>query len=188
LWRAVDWEPMEISAVAMPADPGAHIRGADAANGTTRTETLTPCLLTRADAPALSPNQTRTTMPDTQIPETDAPAETRAALATPSADPTPDAIRNEANRAAAEVLALCERHALGAGFAADLIRRGLSLDAARAAILDKLAEADTPVARGSEPVAATARGTGVADAAYREAMSEALLHRHNPSRTGPPRP
>ena len=33
-----------------------------------------------------------------------------------------------------------ERHALGAGFAADLIRRGLSLDAARAAILDKLAE------------------------------------------------
>lgn len=29
LWRAVDWEPMEISAVPIPADPGAHIRGAD---------------------------------------------------------------------------------------------------------------------------------------------------------------
>jgi hypothetical protein len=80
------------------------------------------------------------------------------------------------------VLALCERHALGAGFAADLIRRGLSHDPARAAILDKLAEADAPVARGSEPVAATARGTGAADAAYRDAMSEALLHRHNPGR------
>lgn len=182
LWCAVDWEPMEISAVAMPADPGAHIRGADGATGNARTETLTPCLLTRADAPALSPNQTRTTMPDTQIPETDAPAETRAAPATPSADPNPDAIRTEANRSAAEVLALCERHALGAGFAADLIRRGLSLDAARAAILDKLAEADAPAARGSEPVAATARGTGAADAAYRDAMSEALLHRHNPGR------
>ncbi|THD81055.1 peptidase U35 [Aliigemmobacter aestuarii] len=178
LWRAVDWEPMEISAVAMPADPGAHIRGADP-----RPETLTPCLLTRADAPALSPNQTRTTMPETQIPETDAPAETRAAPITPpAAEPSPDAIRTEANRSAAEVLALCERHALGAGFAADLIRRGLSLDAARAAILDKLAEADAPAARGSEPVAATARGTGAADAAYREAMSEALLHRHNPGR------
>lgn len=184
LWRAVDWEPMEISAVAMPADPGAHIRGADAATGYARTETLTPCLLTRADAPAPSPNQTRTTMPETQIPETDTPAETRAAPVTrPAAEPSPDAIRTEANRAAAEVLALCERHALGAGFAADLIRRGLSLDAARAAILDKLAEADAPAARGSEPVAATARGTGAADAAYRDAMSEALLHRHNPGRT-----
>jgi hypothetical protein len=176
LWRAVDWEPMEISAVAMPADPGAHIRSADGATGTARTETLTPCLLTRADAPAPSPNQTRTTMPETQIPETDAPVTPAAA------DPSPDAIRTEANRAAAEVLALCERHALGAGFAADMIRRGLSLDAARAAILDKLAEADAPAARGSEPVAATARGTGAADAAYRDAMSEALLHRHNPGR------
>lgn len=178
LWRAVDWEPMEISAVAMPADPGAHIRSADP-----HPETLTPCLLTRADAPAPSPNPTRTTMPETQTPEIDTAAETRAAPITPpAADPSPDAIRTEANRSAAEVLALCERHALGAGFAADLIRRGLSLDAARAAILDKLAEADAPAARGSEPVAATARGTGAADAAYRDAMSEALLHRHNPGR------
>lgn len=178
LWRAVDWEPMEISAVAMPADPGAHIRSADP-----RPETLNPCLLTRADVPAPSPNQTRTTMPETQTPEAEATVETRAAPITPPAtDPSPDAIRTEANRAAAEVLALCERHALGAGFAADLIRRGLSLDAARAAILDKLAEADAPAARGSEPVAATARSTGAADAAYRDAMSEALLHRHNPGR------
>ncbi|MEH7829871.1 prohead protease/major capsid protein fusion protein [Gemmobacter denitrificans] len=178
LWRAVDWEPMEISAVAMPADPGAHIRSTDP-----RPETLTPCLLTRADAPALSANQTRTTMPETQTPEAEAAVETRAApIAPPAAAPSPDAIRTEANRSAAEVLALCERHALGAGFAADLIRRGLSLDAARAAILDKLAEADAPAARGSEPVAATARGTGAADAAYRDAMSEALLHRHNPGR------
>ncbi len=178
LWRAVDWEPMEISAVAMPADPGAHIRGADP-----RPEALTPYLLTRADAPAPSPNQSRTTMPETQTPEAEAAVETRAAPITqPAADPSPDAIRTEANRSAAEVLALCERHALGAGFAADLIRRGLSLDAARAAILDKLVEADAPAARGSEPVAATARGTGAGDAAYRDAMSEALLHRHNPGR------
>jgi hypothetical protein len=178
LWRAVDWEPMEISAVAMPADPGAHIRSTDP-----RPETLTPCLLTRADAPAPPPNPTRTTMPETQTPEIDTAAETRAApIAPPAVDLSPDTIRTEANRAAAEMLALCERHALGAGFAADLIRRGLSLDAARAAILDKLAEADAPAARGSEPVAATARGTGAIDAAYRDAMSEALLHRHNPGR------
>lgn len=124
-------------------------------------------------------------MPETQTPEPEAAVETRAAPpspAAPAADPSPDAIRTEANRSAADVLALCERHALGAGFAADLIRRGLSLDAARAAILDKLAEADAPATRGSEPAAATARGTGAADGAYRDAMSEALLHRHNPGR------
>jgi HK97 family phage prohead protease len=141
LWRAVDWKPMEISAVAMPANPGKHIRSTDP-----RPETLTPCLLTRADAPAPSPNQTRTTMPEAQTPEAEAAVETRAAPITPPADPSPDTIRTEANRVAAEVLALCERHALGAGVVADLIRRGLSLDAARAAILDKLAEADAPAA------------------------------------------
>lgn len=32
LWRAVDWEPMEISAVAMPADPGAHAVSTKALN------------------------------------------------------------------------------------------------------------------------------------------------------------
>jgi len=28
VWRVVDWEPIEISAVPVPADPGAHIRAA----------------------------------------------------------------------------------------------------------------------------------------------------------------
>lgn len=60
----------------MPADLGAHIRSTDP-----RPETLNPCLLTRADAPTLSPNQTRTILPETQIPEADTPPETRAALA-----------------------------------------------------------------------------------------------------------
>lgn len=30
VWRVVDWEPLEVSAVPVPADPGAHIRSAGA--------------------------------------------------------------------------------------------------------------------------------------------------------------
>lgn len=33
LWRVVDWEPLEISAVPIPADPGAQMRSADADAG-----------------------------------------------------------------------------------------------------------------------------------------------------------
>ncbi|MFN7596181.1 MAG: HK97 family phage prohead protease, partial [Cereibacter sp.] len=51
LWRAVDWEPMEVSAVAMPADPGAHIRAAGAGTNPAGAA-LAPCTLTRSDTPA----------------------------------------------------------------------------------------------------------------------------------------
>ncbi len=35
VWRVVDWEPIEISAVPVPADPGAQVRGAKTENGAT---------------------------------------------------------------------------------------------------------------------------------------------------------
>jgi hypothetical protein len=43
LWRAVDWEPLEISAVAIGADPGARVR-----SDTGATHSLNTCTLTRA--------------------------------------------------------------------------------------------------------------------------------------------
>jgi hypothetical protein len=85
----------------------------------------------------------------------------------------------EAQRTAAEILRICERHGLGAGFAADLIGRGVSLDQARAAVLDRLAEQDLAGARRSEAVPAAARSDGAADG-YRDAVAEALLHRSAP--------
>jgi phage head maturation protease len=46
VWRVTDWEPVEISAVPVPADPGAQIRSAvDPAKG----DALHPCLVTRAE-------------------------------------------------------------------------------------------------------------------------------------------
>jgi phage head maturation protease len=42
LWRVVDWEPLEISAVPIPADPGAQVRSA-------RDREIHPCTVTWAD-------------------------------------------------------------------------------------------------------------------------------------------
>ncbi len=46
--RVTDWEPIEISAVPIPADPGAQVRAAPAAD-----ETLYDCVVTRAEPAAM---------------------------------------------------------------------------------------------------------------------------------------
>lgn len=177
-WRAVDWEPLEISAVPMPADPGAHIRA-----GESRPDALDRCLLVRVEAPTAGPadHQRTVTMQDQTAGSTTEP-ETRSAPP-PSSPPAVDVdtARAEANRSAAEILRICERHDLPQGFAADLIGRGVTLDQARAAVLDRLAQEDMVGARTAEPAPAAPRSTGSAEAAYRDAMTEALLHRHAPS-------
>ena len=181
LWRAVDWEPLEISAVPIGADPGAQVRSGDQA------EARTPCILTRREnAPKKSEITKGNEMPeskkaggDTTGTRSEAPeVQTPAPETPPTADP--DTIRTEERRRASEIMTLCRRHDLD-GLAVDLIGRGVSLDAARAEILDKIADADPLQGRVHEPAPATARGNGDADTAYRDAVAEALLHRHNPA-------
>jgi hypothetical protein len=174
LWRAVDWEPLEISAVAIGADPGARVR-----SDSTRSATMNTCTLTRHATPTLEAQ-----MPDDTQPAP-APAPVTRAIDPPVIAPTPaapnaDAIRAEAQRAAADILTLCQRHGLDNTFAADLIGRGVSLDAARGAVLDKLAEGDIVGTRTGATVPAAARDTGAAEIAYRDAVTDALLHRHSP--------
>lgn len=177
-WRAVDWEPLEISAVPMPADPGAHIRA-----GESRPDALDRCLLVRVEALTAGPAgyQRKVTMSEENTGSTIEP-ESRSAH--PSSSPPAvdvDTARAEANRSAAEILRICERHDLPQGFAADLIGRGVTLDQARAAVLDRLAQDDAVGARTAEPAPAAPRSSGFSDALYRDAMTEALLHRHAPS-------
>lgn len=109
-------------------------------------------------------------------------AQTRASEATPApaAAPAPvidaAAIRAEERARAAEIGTICARHGLEDAFRDQLIRDGVSMDQARTLILDRLVETD-PVQRTVEPAPAQARGTGERDAQYRDAMSNALLHR-----------
>ncbi len=49
LWRVVDWEPFEISAVPIPADPGAQFRSEDGADQREAPAGAFPCLLVEPD-------------------------------------------------------------------------------------------------------------------------------------------
>ncbi len=196
LWRAVDWEPLEISAVPIGADPGAQVRGGD-----TLETASNACVLARQvdlsgarptehtkitkgkDMPK-SKNATGSETTDTvrnEDADQSRTSETTAQTPAPEtrSTPNPDAIRTEERQRAAEIMTLCRRHDLD-GLAADLIGRGVTLDAARTEILDKIADADPLKGRVHEPGPASARDTGNADSAYRDAVAQALLHRHNP--------
>ncbi|MBN9568986.1 MAG: HK97 family phage prohead protease [Alphaproteobacteria bacterium] len=191
IWRAVDWEPLEISAVPIPADPEAQVR-----SGNAQTSALAPCVLVRQDvtaAPAahsegeetMSRNNQQAAAGETERRETVETVETRAAApapAAPAAVETPgvdaEAVRAEERSRVTTITTLCARHGLDDEFRDDLVARGVSLENARAAILDKIADADPLQGRASEPAPAQARDER-AGVQYREAMANALLHRSN---------
>lgn len=192
LWRAVDWEPLEISAVPIGADSGAQVRSGDAQG-----ETQNPCILTRQSGTSNEPIEITkgNNMPKSkkatggdaaETRQDEAEVQTHAGVSTTQtpapvsrSKPDPDTIRTEERQRAAEILTLCRRHDLD-GLAADLIGRGVTLNTARSEILDKIADADPLQGRVHEPAPASARGNGDADTAYRDAVAQALLHRHNP--------
>lgn len=197
LWRAVDWEPLELSAVPIGADPGAHVRAADPGPGAPH---LNPCVVTRrTDTPpsqaptkgghAMAEKSKKTADGDTErreaedqettdVAAADAGEERAQAPAAAAAAPDADAIRAEERRRVADISALCRRHGLDGAFADDLVTRGVTLDAARTAVLDRLAAEDEGSGRVAEP--ARARDTGARDAAYRDAVTAALMHRYRP--------
>ncbi len=129
VYRAVDWEPYELSLVGMPADAGAGVRAEVGAASM-------PCEF-------VSRNEERE-MPETaaeQAPQNPAPV-----AAPPQSE--------DATRAAVEAATKAERDRvtgirtavraarLGHELADEMIRSGMSLDGARAAVLDKLATSD----------------------------------------------
>lgn len=145
LYRAIDWQPYEISFVTVPADANASTRERPAGG--------TPCeFITRAPAHPVpfngESNMNTTPQPGAQ---NTAPTDvTRSGTApTPAAAPVADdaAARaaQEAATRAADITELCERHGVS-NLAAGLIRSGNSVDQARAAVLDELARDDA--ARG----------------------------------------
>lgn len=164
-WRAVDWEPFEVSAVAMPADAGAHIRSG-AAPAQVQTH---QCVLVRTTATAAPAAHSRGTEMDPEL--------NPAGGVTTPAPSAADAVAAERQRGR-DLSDLCQRHGMDREFETDLISRGVTVDAARTAILERLA-AQNP-ARVSAP--AQARDAGTTEIAYRDAMSLALQHRHDPAR------
>lgn len=218
-WLATDWEPMEISAVAIPADADAQVRSEQ----NEQTPRLNHCVLHRAHDPAAAAAEPKgTTMSGknnaaagktedrnddqvqtgTETPTNDAQAAatdegTRAG--TPGTPAATTVVNNgtegeEQRSTAAEVQAalaeerkrsseinrLCRHHGLGDEFAADLVDRGVPLDEARSAVLDKLEESDPMNGRSYEPARANNRGEEQREVQYRDALTTALQHRHQP--------
>lgn len=191
LWRAVDWEPMEISVVAIGADSGAQFRSDQEQKGATF-----PCIVRRSDAP---PETARAAM-EQVMPKNiadEVAQEQRGATppattppGAPSTPPAPeqraaapvnaDEIRSQERNRISQITTLCARHGVAQSVADLLITDGSSLDAARSAILDALAGESDQNGRRSEPIAATARGTDQRAMQYREAMTTAIMHKLDP--------
>jgi ribosomal protein S25 len=174
LWRAVDWTPFEISAVPIGADPAAGFRS---------DEPLHPCVVHRADAPSKekaamddavtdkTETQTRQAAPEPQDRASSAPvidAETIAARA-----------RDTERERVGTIYDLAGRLHLERSFADDLVKRGVTLDAARSEILDKVAT-DAEKTRVSPQVSIPLGGRDER-VTRRDAVSNALLHRYSPT-------
>ena len=191
LWRAVDWEPMEISVVAIGADSGAQFRSDQEQKGATF-----PCIVRRSDA---SPETARAAMEQVMPPNIANEVAQEQRGATPPATTPPvaaatppapeqrgaapvnaDEIRSQERSRISQITTLCARHGVAQSVADNLIADGASLDAARSAILDALAGESDQNGRRSEPIAATARGTDQRAMQYREAMTTAIMHKLDP--------
>ena len=180
LYRAVDWEPAELSFVPIPADATAATR--------THPEHGAPCLFVPA-APAAATRAAAQPAPPTtpsRTPAMDAQLDA-GSNATPSAMTEPQtpalderAAPAQAAAVAADITELCVRHQLPQ-LAAGLIRTSATLDQARAAVLGELATRDA-ASGGHRNVA---RVDTVRDelSTRMAGIEQAILHRIAPKTT-----
>lgn len=171
-YRAVDWEPLELSVVPIPFDDGATIRSAGGAANYT--------------------GQRFNTLFETR--EAEAPADQPAAVANPNEE---NEMTEEEKRAAEELIrregaeaerkrgttirSMAKKVGLDDAFADELVGRDISIAEASTAIIDKVAErqaGNQPDSRNTQPTVSATVDAGVL-AAKREAMQNALLHRCN---------
>jgi len=143
LYRAVSWQPFEISFVTVPADADASTRSQPASGVHCEFTTRAPAQMSvpplqeepMSTTPAGAPNPAPTDASRSAAPAAPAPAATGAPTTNPPA-------ADDAASRAAEITEMCVRHNV-VQLAAGLIRGGNSIDQARQAVLDELARADT---------------------------------------------
>lgn len=178
IYRAIDWEPKEISLVPIGADAGAGVRSEEG-------QQKFPCEIVEL------PAEPATTRKDTSM----TPEELAAKQAAEKKQKE-DQERKEAETNAAEaavtaertrvrgITELCTRHKMTREFEAELIgteqKAGVSLDVARERILAKLAETTekTEIRSGAGDIETISDET----VNRRAAMVNALLHRAEPGR------
>ena len=173
-YRAVDWEPMELSLVPVGFDDGAKVRSAKSLDEYTGQRFQTEFKSREAEQPADQTAAVATTPEENPM----TPEEQRAA---------DELIRREAQEAerarSVTIRQMAKKVGLGDEVADDLIARGVPADKASAEMIDKLAarqQADQPETRNSQATVVGALDASVL-LAKREAMASALMHRCNPA-------
>jgi phage major head subunit gpT-like protein len=158
-YLAVDWEPKEISLVAIGADSGAKVRASE--------DEGEECVFVNNNA-SVAGEEVR------QVEKKD-----QAGVA-----PDTEQVRKEAAAAerkrTSEIVELCRKAKLGDEVAQKMIDDGVSIDDARKAAIDELAKRDQESATRSH-VTVTSGGQDEVET-RREGVAEALLHRADPSK------
>ena len=189
VYKVTRWTPMEVSLVPIPADMDSQVRSVDGKlqDGSGRDVRSFPCAFTAftastdlpltapapisADASRAAAQILQETKMDTTIDIGGAPTVPATTTTTPVMQ-----VRAAANDAA-DITDLCVRHNVPT-LAADMIRQGVSLDAARASVLAELAVRDAH-SGGNRNVT---RITTVQDAMQTRmnGIEQAILHRITP--------
>lgn len=175
VWHVERWTPHEISFVAISADPRAQVRDAAAERAfpvefDTSQETDMPDISTDESVRAVE-------AAEAQAAAVTAEAENATGAAADATRAAEQARADERARVSA-IYALADRHRLNRSVAEDFVTRGVTIEAARAAVLDRLAERDE---RGAGHTAVSFPAGGLdATVTRREAIAEAILHRLAP--------
>ncbi|MBF0339476.1 MAG: peptidase U37 [Magnetococcales bacterium] len=198
LWRAVDWTPLELSAVPIGADPGAGFRSKETAThpcqmiqirGAEMPDQVKPHVEPATDPVAdVATRQASPPPPE----ETAKTTETRSATPAKSTDPvqlarktTPEEAETMARSAviaerkrSADIYDAQEKLKVDRSFADKLVQGGVTLDDARRSLIDEAARR----ASGSGAIQNHVVMTGQDEKTTRNAALEnALLHRFDPS-------
>lgn len=171
-YRAVDWEPLELSLVPIGFDDGAKIRSAETAANYTGQRFNTIFEVREAQQPLDQPAAVA------NIPEENPMTEEEKRAAE-------ELIRRESadaeRKRSLSIRTMARKVGLGDdALIDDLIERGVSVADASAEIIDKLAERqnkDQPQGRSAQPTVVTGGQDLAVLSAKRSAMQNALLHR-----------
>ena len=171
-YRAVDWEPFEISMAPVQADPLSQVRNAE--NKTILTENKNQLRMTELEKRALAAGLTiAATLAEVERAEKENRERNEATIALAATTAT----ENERKRST-EISEAVRSAGLPHSFAATLIKDGKPVDEARKLIIDEIAKTNVEV-NGQNRSAAS---VGIEQREkVREAMANAIEHRANPT-------
>lgn len=183
IWRAIDWEPYEVSLVTIPADANTGVRQSQ--------KNVQSCCTViqrnlsenpNEEKPAMKTNESNTPENGGESVRANASAPQRAPVAAPVDPKIAERAANEATLAerqrAEDIQTACRKAGMPAEFAGKMVSEGKSISEVRELIIDSLADKqDAPITRSH------ARAAGGHDevALRLAAMENAIIHRADPS-------